>query len=452
MIPPAGRPARRHAGPQTRTPGPAGAAPAVLLPARSARRRYALISFLTWLPPGLTLASMVLLMTARGLDLAAIGLVTAAYSATCIVLELPTGGLADVLGRRVVLAGSAAIGAAGLLIMAAATTPWLFLLASILKGVARALSSGPAQAWYVDALRAAEGPGADLKPGLAQGEAMGSVALCAGTLAGGFVPLAVPAGPVTPLAVPMVAGTAAFAVLLVVALAAMPEPPRPRPTFAAVLRDVPGTIGSGLRLSYRDRALTRLLLVALPLGFALSTIELLTPGRLAALTGMAETGGTAYAIVAALGFAANAVGAALAPAAARLLGTSARAAGAASALTAAALAALAATVTLSGAPAFAAIAGAYIVLFACLSLIGLLRAELMHQRVTSAQRATLMSVDSLHLQSGSLLAGTTVIPLAARTGSATPWLIAAIIVLASALVYRRRSAAPVAAEAPRPGH
>ena len=44
---------------------------------RSIRRRYVLVSFLSWLPPGLMVAPQVLLMTTRGLDLADIGLVFA---------------------------------------------------------------------------------------------------------------------------------------------------------------------------------------------------------------------------------------------------------------------------------------------------------------------------------------------------------------------------------------
>ncbi|GAB3911167.1 hypothetical protein GCM10027612_88090 [Microbispora bryophytorum subsp. camponoti] len=59
------------------------------------------------------------------------------------MLELPTGGLADVLGRRPVLAASAAVSVVALVVMALAHSVWPFLVASVLKGVARALSSGP---------------------------------------------------------------------------------------------------------------------------------------------------------------------------------------------------------------------------------------------------------------------------------------------------------------------
>ncbi|MEO3800808.1 hypothetical protein ABGA98_12340 [Nonomuraea sp. B1E8] len=60
--------------------------------ARSALRRYMLVSFLTWLPLGLAMAAQVLLMTERGLSLAQIGLVTTVFSIVTVSLELPTGG------------------------------------------------------------------------------------------------------------------------------------------------------------------------------------------------------------------------------------------------------------------------------------------------------------------------------------------------------------------------
>ncbi|MFC7592924.1 hypothetical protein ACFQYP_61390 [Nonomuraea antimicrobica] len=124
------------------------------------------------------------------------------FSVVTVSLELPTGGLADVVGRRVVLAASAAFTVAGLALMSVSTTFWMFLVSGVFKGVARALSSGPATSWYVDTLHGIEGPGADLKPGLARGGAMESVALCLGVLAGGVLPLLAPPSLIFPLAAP----------------------------------------------------------------------------------------------------------------------------------------------------------------------------------------------------------------------------------------------------------
>ncbi|NUP00525.1 MAG: MFS transporter, partial [Nonomuraea sp.] len=274
--------------------------------ARSALRRYMLVSFLTWLPPGLMIAAMVLLMTDRGLSIVQVGLVMTVYSIVTVSLELPTGGLADVIGRRLVLAASAAFTVVGLVTMSVSTTFWMFAASSALQGVARALSSGPATAWYVDTLHGLEGREADLKPGLSRGGAMESVALCAGVLVGGavplVVPLVVPPGLITPLAVPPLLGAAAAVVLLVVVVFALPEPAHVRRSLAGVLREVPATVVSGVRLAAGGAVLRRLMLAAAASGVLLVTIELLTPGRLAELAGTSERGSLAYAIVAALGF------------------------------------------------------------------------------------------------------------------------------------------------------
>jgi MFS family permease len=66
-------------------------------------RRYALLSFLQWLPVGLMMVPMVLLLLERGFTLVEVAFIGAVSSVTVAVLELPTGGLADVVGRRPVL-------------------------------------------------------------------------------------------------------------------------------------------------------------------------------------------------------------------------------------------------------------------------------------------------------------------------------------------------------------
>ncbi|MGI5273765.1 MFS transporter [Nonomuraea sp. CA-218870] len=418
--------------------------------ARSALRRYTLVCFLTWLPVGLTMPAMVLLMTERGLGLAQIGLVVTVFSTVTVALELPTGGLSDVVGRRVMLAVSAAFLTAALLLMSVSTTFWMFLVSGALKGVARALSSGPATSWYVDTLHRLEGRDADLKPGLSRGAAMESVSLCLGVLAGGVLPLVVPPGPVFPLAVPSLVGAVAAAVLLAVVLLALPEPPHARRTLRGVLREVPATVAAGVRLAAGGRVLRRLMLAAAASGVMLMSIELLTPGRLAELTGTAEQGSTAYAVVAALGFAGSAAGSALAPRAARLAGGSARGAIAGLVATALSVGALAATAGLGGAAGLLTAGGAYVLLFVGSSVAGLLCLEMTHNAVTAAERTTVTSTSSLSLQAGGILANLTLGTLAVQAGVAAAWGVSAAVVLASALLFVRM---PVtgSSRAPVPG-
>ncbi|SDL47097.1 MFS transporter [Nonomuraea jiangxiensis] len=420
--------------------------------ARSALRRYMLVSFLTWLPVGLMVATMVLLMTERGLGLAQIGLCVTVFSIVTVGLELPTGGLADVVGRRVVLAVSAAFTVAALALMSVSTTFWMFLAGGVLKGVARALSSGPATSWYVDTLHAVEGPDADLRPGLARGGAMESVALCAGVLVGGSLPLLVPPGLMFPLAAPPLLGALAAAALLVVVMLALPEPARAHRSVAGVLREVPATVASGVRLAAGRAVLRRLMLAAAGSGLVLMSIELLTPGRLAELAGTAEEGSLAYAVVAALGFAGSAAGSALAPGVARLVGGSARGAIAGTVLTALSVGTLAATAGLGGPAGLVSAGLAYVTLFVGLSVTGLLCLELTHKAVTAAERTTVASTSSLFLQSGGIVGNLTLGALAAQAGVAPAWALAGTVLLASALLFVRMPAAvPATGPAGRPG-
>ncbi|MDR8408904.1 MFS transporter [Nonomuraea sp. 3-1Str] len=404
---------------------------------RSALRRYLLVCFLSWLPSGLMMTTMILLMAERGLSLAEIGVAFTVFSVVTVSLELPTGGLADVVGRRVVLAVSAGFTVVSLTLMAVSTTFWMFVLTGVLKGVARALSSGPATAWYVDTLHDLEGRDADLRPGLSRGGAMESAALCLGVLAGGFVPLVVPPAVLLPLAAPPLLGAAAAAVLLAVVLLALPEPSHRRASLGETLRAVPATVLSSLRLATRHAVLRRLMVYAVVTGVALTAVELLTPGRLARLAGTAELGGTAYALVAALGFAGSSVGNAVAPRAARLARGPARGAALGVVLGALSLGALAATAEAGGPAALAAAGAAYVGMYAGLAVTSMLCLEMTHRAVTAAERTTVASTSSLALQAGGAMSNVGLGVLATAAGTGVAWVLTAVLMAASALLFAR---------------
>ena len=126
-----------------------------LLTAQQAERRYIALSGLQWLPIGLVAPVLVLLLRARGLELPVIGALFAVYTVVVILLELPTGSFADVLGRRRTLVISRILSVVSLAGMAIATDVFQFAAVMALAGTARALQSGPLEAWYVDSVRAA---------------------------------------------------------------------------------------------------------------------------------------------------------------------------------------------------------------------------------------------------------------------------------------------------------
>ena len=69
----------------------------------SIRTRYLVLHGLRWLPTGLMIPVFVLLALERGIGLAEIGVIFAVQGFVVLALELPTGGLADALGRKPVL-------------------------------------------------------------------------------------------------------------------------------------------------------------------------------------------------------------------------------------------------------------------------------------------------------------------------------------------------------------
>ncbi|MBV7673277.1 MFS transporter [Streptomyces halstedii] len=425
---------------------------------RTARRRFVVVTFLFWLPAGLASAPMVLLFTERGLPLTAVAGVFAAHALTAAAMELPTGGLSDVLGRRTVLAAAGILDLAALALIALGTAGWVLTLGMALMGAGRALSSGPAEAWYVDAVHARSGPDADIRTGLAYGGSASAAALAAGMVLGGALPWLLGLGPdlgarlrettsglVLPLSVPALLGAAVYIAFVLYVLTALREPPRPRTTPLGVLRGVPSAISGGLRLAGRDALIRRLLMTAGAAGTALSALELLTPGRAAGITGAAESGAVLFAGLAAAGFVCSALGNRLAPAVARLAGGSERAVQLSLMGSVGGLLLLAVTVSSGSAPALVLTVAGYALVYLGLGAAGPSENDLLHRRVDASGRATALSVQSLALQlvgaGGGLVVG-------ALPAGPLPWLLAAAALLVGALLWTRRS---TPAPAPRPG-
>jgi MFS family permease len=408
----------------------------------SLRRRFVLVSALSWLPVGIAVSVTVVLMDSRGLDLGVIGLIMALYGLTAVVLELPTGGLADLISRRGVLAVSAGIGTLVFAGATVASTAWAFGILYMLFGVARALSSGPAEAWYVDSVKAVRDD-ADIRKGLAASGAAGAISLGVGTIGGGalaLAPIFPKTGTVTALSAPMLLAALLNVALLVVVLTGMRKsgPPSEKIRFGALLSGIPRTVGSGIVLGVRNRVLARLLLAVLPIGIAVTGVELLTPGRLLEITGDSGTSASAYGVITAIGFAAQALGSALSgPMAVLWRGSATRAVIVGTLVTAFGLAALFATGGLEGAASIAATAGGYALMFLGLGLGGPVQAELIHQQVDSSQRATTLSIKSLLMQGGGSLSAITLPVLASAWSIPGAWLVVGLVVAASTVLYFR---------------
>lgn len=192
---------------------------------RSATHRLVALTALRWLPVGLTAPVTVLLAQARGLTLAQIGLLFTAHGVVVMALELPTGGLADVLGRRPVVVAGALLHLASCLVLATAMSFPGFLVGVLLLGLGRALDSGPVEAWYVDTVHRID-PAADVAPGLAKHAAADGGGLAVGALLGGLLPGLLGGAGGTALALPYLVA-AVLDVLLVAAVLRLLSEDRP---------------------------------------------------------------------------------------------------------------------------------------------------------------------------------------------------------------------------------
>ena len=98
-------------------------------------RRLVVLSALRWVPAGLVIPVLVLMLGARGLSLAQTGQMMALYSVVTLSLELPTGGLADAWGRRPVIVASAVLQALSLLLLGVLGSVPFIMLAMVLEAL-----------------------------------------------------------------------------------------------------------------------------------------------------------------------------------------------------------------------------------------------------------------------------------------------------------------------------
>lgn len=394
------------------------------------RRRYALLTALRWSSVGLLVPFWILLRLERGLTLAEAGLVTAVYMVTVAVLELPTGGLSDALGRRVVLVAGAAFGIASLAVLLVAQSVWAFAVTAVLHGAERALRSGPLEAWYVDTVRARD-EAAPLRQGITAGAVAEGVALGGSAVAGGLLAAAFPGLPhggsavLSRLTVPVVAALVVEALYLVAVLALVTEQRARRGPAAlrvAVIQ-VPAVVRAGVALGVRHPAIRLLLLAVAVVGVAQSAVELLWQPRFAELL---SGPGVGFGLVSGIGFAAAAAGGLVAR---QARGNAALPAVGATVAQAAALGALAA----AGLAVPAAVA--YSLFYLAGGSVWPLHHELLHEHTPAERRATMLSVDSLAGMGGGLVASLALPALAERAGISAAWATAAAALGASALLY-----------------
>ncbi len=401
-------------------------------------RRFVFLRALRWLPLGLVLPFLVITPHARGLSLGAIGAVFAVHSAVAIALEVPSGALADLVGRRRILLAGASLTAVSLLVFAAAESVPAFMASVGLLAAGRALISGSLEAWYVDSLRALD-PSAPLSRGLSRGGAAEGLAMAVGSvIAGVLVTLAGPAhagggGAFSGYGIAAIAGAlAAVGYLIAVALLVDERHDRrrksePHESTRARVAEIFRTARSELMGSVAVRVVV---VTGVALGMTFTSVELLWQPRLAGLLHDADTNGLVFGGLAAASMLAAATGAWLSERVNRRLG-----------LRLGYLLALglgAVCVALLGVPgSAAAFALVYLVAYLAMGINEPMHYELLNDAVGPTARATLLSAEALALQGGALVANLAVGAFASSHGAPLVWLVAGVLLGVTVLAVAR---------------
>ena len=231
------------------------------MPPAAARlvRRYYLYAGLYTLAASVIWGINTLFLLEAGLSISEVFVANAAFSVGTMVFEIPTGVIADTVGRRVSFLLSVAVLAATTMLYV-----WLsavgggvvaFAVVSVLMGLGFTFYSGAMEAWLVDGARAL-GHDGGFDQVFSRGQIISGAAMLTGTVGGGLI------GQID-LALPFIVRAVLLVILLLLALRGMHDvgfAPR-----RVAMRDIPAEamrIGTdGVRFGWGHRSL-RLVMVA----------------------------------------------------------------------------------------------------------------------------------------------------------------------------------------------
>jgi DHA1 family quinolone resistance protein-like MFS transporter len=402
------------------------------------QRTFYLVTSLFWLATALPMALLVLIIQTRGVDLFQIGILLGVYSLTIVLLEVPTGGLADAVGRkRVALLAYGLIALASAGILFAFSFP-VFLLGFILNGAGRALASGALDAWFVDALQAAD-PDVALQPALAKAGTFTLLALGAGTLLGGVIPRLFSGLPaegtavLTPFSITIIVSLVVYVTLLaIIALRVHEVHPSKTTGWQQGFYQVPAIIHDALTLSRQNRTILLLLGATLASGLALISMEALWQPHFAALLGGSEGQSLFFGVVLAGNFLIGAIGNMVStPLSQRLHKRYGLVAAVFQGLRGLFLILLAIQADIVTAVAF------FWLVYLGMGVMASPHSTLVNEEIPSERRSSMLSIQSLVGYIGSIIGSVGLGYIARQSSTSVAWIVAGVILMVSLFLYIR---------------
>jgi len=400
------------------------------------RAVYFTLIGLYWFSTALVASLYVLFLMARGLDLATVGVWSGINALTVILLEIPTGGLADTWGRGRTFAAANIVTALSLALMVAGPGTAVLFFGAALFGAGRALSSGSLEAWFVDQVKLLA-PERDIEAELGPAGAVMLLAVAAGSILGSGLPGALRGMPLprgwSTLAWPLVFDIAIKILTAVLAVILVREPRRhgsPFRAIASALGEAPELARTVRRTLTERRSLALLFIGGAAIFLASGAVESFWQPRFRSLD--PEKGfGIEFGVVMAAAYLAGAAVSLLAPRISRLLGGRRD-------RTAAlfALAASSGMLLLALAGGRGSTAAAMMLVYGAAEGCAVPRKAMLNDHIPARARATMLSVDSLATYLG--FAGVALLGFMARSrGIPAVWVIAAGVVAATIWVYPR---------------
>lgn len=401
-------------------------------PARSLTIRYASLAGLLELAIAVPMPVLILHMTGRGLDLALVGMVFALRALLVVLLELPTGGLADAIGRRPIALASQLFTLISFALLLFVSGPLTAFAYAVFQGIGAALHSGAMDAWFVDELKRIDAD-VQLQPHLAIVEVLQAGGLLLGTLIGGMLP-SLAAGlelswPLSGFGIALFAGVVLRVVTWLATLALMREPIKPQGRVAGVA-EVPAILKDTLRLARAIPSIRWLFLAAAASGMGMVSLETFWQPIAATVFGFEAANSGPFAALATIGGVAVLLGSLAVfrwgmafpggPAALAALSTAVRGA---------ALMLFALTTSVGGFGLAMAVA------FFALATSNVPHDALLHKALPTARRSSMLSVQSMVFYLGVAVASGPLGWLATQLGARSSLLIAGCVTLASCLAY-----------------
>ncbi len=148
------------------------------------RKSTQLIYFLRFFGIGLILPVLSLILLSRGATIQTISLIIGFYSVTVIAAEFPSGVFADLYGRKIAFLLSCGLSLVSYCVFLFARSGVLLLLGMLANGLSRAFSSGSLEALIIDQAGEQQVP---MERVTARLTILDSAGIASGSLAGGFL-------------------------------------------------------------------------------------------------------------------------------------------------------------------------------------------------------------------------------------------------------------------------